>query len=111
MNTLSSKQKAELRSVAQTLRPALHVGRQGLAEGTVLELRKTFQRDELVKVAFKANREELPALISEVERLTESECVGGVGKRRSFYRKAGVPSQISNPARQEVNAGGEASPD
>ncbi len=86
MKMLSSKEKAALRAMAQTLRPALHVGRQGLAEGAVAELRKAFAREELVKVAFKADRESLPELVASVERLTESECVGGVGKRRSFYR-------------------------
>lgn len=93
MNSLTSKEKAELRGLAQSLRPAIHIGRNGLAEGTVLELRKVFEREELVKVAFKADREEMPGLVSEVERITGSECVGGAGKRRAFYRR--LPAKVA----------------
>ena len=87
MSALSSKEKAALRGVAQTLKPAVHIGRQGLQSGAAAELRAAFSRQELVKVAFKADRDAIPALVAEVERLTGSECVGGVGKRRSFYRE------------------------
>lgn len=87
MNLLSSKEKSELRGYAQRLKPALHVGKNGLAESFVVELRKAFQKDELVKIAFKAERVELDAFCAEIEKLTDSQCVGGVGKKRSFYRK------------------------
>lgn len=87
MNSLSSKEKSELRGYAQRLKPAIHVGKKGLAESVVLELRKAFEKDELIKVAFKAEREEMNLLSAEIEKATESQCVGGVGKKRSFYRK------------------------
>ncbi|MDQ8182413.1 YhbY family RNA-binding protein [Pelagicoccus sp. SDUM812005] len=87
MNLLSSKEKSELRGYAQRLKPALHVGKNGLAEPVVVELRKAFEREELIKIAFKAERSEIEALCLEVERLAECQCVGGVGKKRSFYRK------------------------
>lgn len=86
MTTLSSKEKAALRSVAQTIKPAVHLGKQGLTEGVVVELLKAFDQNQLIKVAFKADREAIPALVAEVEIQTQSICVGGVGKRRSFYR-------------------------
>ncbi|MDQ8203429.1 YhbY family RNA-binding protein [Pelagicoccus sp. SDUM812003] len=94
MPTLSSKEKAALRGVAQQLRPAVHIGKNGLAASAVQELRKAFEREELIKVAFKAHRDELPQLIERVEQLTESQCVGGVGKRRSFYRPQPTQSQM-----------------
>ncbi|MBD5778751.1 YhbY family RNA-binding protein [Pelagicoccus sp. NFK12] len=87
MNLLSSKEKSELRGYAQRLKPAVHVGKNGLAAAVVAELRKAFEREELIKIAFKAERAEIENLCAEVERLTESQCVGGVGKKRSFYRK------------------------
>lgn len=87
MNLLSSKEKSELRGLAQRLKPALHVGKNGLAESVVVELRKAFEKDELIKIAFKAERAEMEAMCSEVERLAECQGVGGVGKKRSFYRK------------------------
>ncbi|MBC2606530.1 YhbY family RNA-binding protein [Pelagicoccus albus] len=92
MNLLSSKEKSELRGYAQRLKPALHVGKKGLADSVVLELKKAFEKEELIKIAFKADRDEMDALTAEVERLTDSQCVGGVGKKRSFYRKLEVDS-------------------
>ena len=87
MNLLSSKQKSELRGYAQRLKPSVHVGKKGLAEPLVAELKKAFEKDELIKVAFKGDRDEIAEQCSEIEGLTESQCVGGVGKKRSFYRK------------------------
>lgn len=86
MNSLSSKEKSALRGVAQRLKPAVHIGRKGLGEAAATELRRAFEREELIKVAFRAEREEIDGLVAEVERLTGSQCVGGVGKKRSFYR-------------------------
>lgn len=86
MNSLSSKEKAALRGVAQRLKPAARVGRKGLGEAAAKELRQAFEREELIKVAFRAERQEMDGLVAEVERLTSSQCVGGVGKKRSFYR-------------------------
>lgn len=86
MTPLSSKEKAALRGVAQRLKPAVHIGRKGLQEGTVRELQQAFSNEELVKVAFRAERDEMGALVREVEEALDCECVGGVGKRRSFYR-------------------------
>lgn len=98
MSALSSKEKATLRGIAQTLKPAIHVGRQGLQAGAVAELQIAFARAELVKVAFKAEREELADLVAEVERATESECVGGVGKKRSFFRRSKrEPEPVAGP--------------
>lgn len=86
MITLSSKEKASLRAAAQRLKPAIHVGRQGLGEGALTELRKAFAREELVKVAFRAEREALSDMTAKIERALDCVCVGGVGRRRSFFR-------------------------
>ncbi len=86
MIELSSKQKAELRAVAQRIKPAVHVGKGGVSEGVVRELVLAFKENELIKVAFSAHRDEMATLIEVVEKATESLCVGGVGKKRSFYR-------------------------
>lgn len=87
MQSLSSKEKAALRGVAQRLKPVLHVGRNGLSEASVKELMKAFEKDELIKIAFKAERDEIAGYCEAVEQATGSQCVGGVGKKRSFYRK------------------------
>lgn len=94
MNSLSSKEKSELRGYAQRLKPALHVGKNGLAESFVVELRKAFEKDELIKIAFKGEKAEIETMSAEIENLTESQCVGGVGKKRSYYRKMPEPIEV-----------------
>lgn len=91
MSLLTSKEKSALRSEAQKLKPSVFVGKQGLQEGVVKELKQAFSKLELIKVAFRAERSELAELVAKVETATDSECVGGVGKRRSFYRVLPVP--------------------
>lgn len=87
MELLSSKDKAELRGYAQRLKPAVHVGKNGVTDATITELQRAFSKVELIKVAFRADRTEMDALVSRVESETNCQCVGGVGKKRSFYRK------------------------
>lgn len=87
MIELSSKEKAALRSAAQRLKPAIHVGKNGLTPHLLEELSKALDSDKLVKIAFKEGRDSMEALVGEIETKTASVCVGGVGKRRSFYRE------------------------
>ncbi len=85
MGTLTSKEKAALRNAAQKLKPAIHVGKR---ESPRLCLRSSlrFESEQLVKVAFKANRDEISTLVDELESKSSTECIGGVGKRRSFCK-------------------------
>lgn len=86
MVLLNSKEKAALRGQAQRLRPAVNVGKNGLQESVVVELERAFGQSALVKVGFKATREALPGLVELVEAKLDCQCVGGVGRTRSFYR-------------------------
>lgn len=90
MIELTSKERAQLRNMAQRLKPVLHVGKSGVTDGVIRELNFAFKEQELIKVAFAADREGLLALVDAVASGTESVCVGGVGKRRSFYRPLAV---------------------
>lgn len=86
MTIPTSKEKAALRNAAQKLKPAIHVGKKGITPALLAEFAKVLKSDQLVKVAFKANRDEIPPLVGELESKTDSHCVGGVGKRRSFFK-------------------------
>lgn len=86
METLTSKEKAALRNAAQLLKPAVIVGKQGVTPAVLAEFDRALKKDELVKVAFNADRVTLAAWADELERASGSACVGGVGKRRSYFR-------------------------
>lgn len=86
MGTLTSKEKAALRNAAQKLKPAIHVGKKGITATLLEEFSKVLESEQLVKVAFKANRDEISTLVDELESKSSTECIGGVGKRRSFFK-------------------------
>ena len=86
MSELSSKEKAVLRNTAQRLKPAILVGKKGITRPLLDEMDKALVADNLVKVAFKADREGIAALVEDLVAKTHSQCVGGVGKRRIFYK-------------------------
>jgi RNA-binding protein len=48
--TLSPKQRAYLRSLAQRLKPVLHVGKEGLTDAAVAAVEMAFNTRELLKV-------------------------------------------------------------
>ena len=86
MSAPTSKKKATLRNTAQKLKPAIHIGKKGVTPALLAEFSKALKLDQLVKVAFKASRDGISSFVGELESKTDSHCVGGVGKRRSFYK-------------------------
>ncbi len=88
MIALSSKKKAALRSAAQRLKPAIFVGKNGLTAHFLKELCQALDSEKLVKIAFKEGRDSMEVLVKEIEAETAAVCVGGVGKKRSFYRES-----------------------
>ena len=86
MDELTSKEKAVLRSAAQGLKPVLRIGKGGVTDQALAELERAFRKDELVKVAFNADRETISRLSEELACASSSICIGGVGKRRSYFR-------------------------
>jgi RNA-binding protein len=84
---LTTKQKAYLRSLAQTLRPQLHVGHEGLSPGVRGALEDLFKGRELVKGRVLKTTDEKPF---EIAQTLANECraglVGVVGKTFVLYR-------------------------
>jgi RNA-binding protein len=50
MNTLTTKQRAHLRSLAHGLRPVLHIGREGVTQTALSAVEAAFNTRELLKV-------------------------------------------------------------
>jgi RNA-binding protein len=83
---MTSSEKAAHRSRAQTLKPAIHVGKGGVTPALLKEFEIALRRAELVKVRFTEGRETLRAQCEELATAAKAECVGGVGRVASFYR-------------------------
>ena len=50
MNTMDSKKRAELRAEAQKIKPVMIIGKRGITDEAVAELRSHLKRRRLVKV-------------------------------------------------------------
>jgi RNA-binding protein len=84
---LSTKQRSYLRGLAQTLRPQLHVGREGYTDGIRSALEDLFRGRELVKVRILNNSEAEPkAVAAALAEAAQADLVGVVGKTFVLYR-------------------------
>jgi RNA-binding protein len=83
---LSGSRKSELRGAGQRLEATIKIGREGLAQAGVAELRRQLASRELVKVRFVgSDRDERAVLCQRVAEETGSAMVGAVGHTALFY--------------------------
>ena len=92
---LTSKQRANLRSMANTMDTILYVGKEGVTDGTVKEAYDALEARELIKCAVQQNcdlsaREALDELC---ERL-HAEPVQCIGRRFVMYRESSSNKRI-----------------
>ena len=93
---MTSKQRAKLRSMANTMDPILFVGKDGVTDGTVKEAYDALVARELIKCVVQQNcelstREALEELCSRLG----AEPVQCIGRRFVMYRESRKNKQIS----------------
>jgi RNA-binding protein len=87
MPDLTSKQRAHLRGLAHSLKPAAHVGKEGVTESAADALRQTFEARELVKVrVLEAAPEDVRATAHALAERTGAAVVQTVGRTAVLYR-------------------------
>ena len=86
---LTSKQRANLRSMANTMDTILYIGKDGVTDGTVKEAYDALEARELIKCAVQQNCEltAREALDELCERL-HAEPVQCIGRRFVMYRQS-----------------------
>lgn len=84
--TVSSKERAYLRSQAQSLSPVVMVGQQGITAGVIDALDVALTDHELVKVRFQDFKEMTRDLSAELAAKTASLLVSTTGFTAVFYR-------------------------
>ncbi len=93
--TLSSKDRAALRALAQNLSPVVMVGREGFSGAVTAALSEALEAHELVKVKFQANKDETETISRALEKATGSNLVAVTGFTAVFYKES------SNPEKQK----------
>ena len=86
---LTSKQRAKLRSLAQTLEPVTQVGKSGITESFLDNLNSAIEKRELIKITVLENSgEDVKAAGEEIARRLPAEFVCATGKKLVFYRRS-----------------------
>jgi RNA-binding protein len=91
----------QLKSRAMSLKPSVQIGKKGLTEESIIEIKKQLKKHRLVKVKLlKASLEEKAKkdLAREIAEKTGSRLVGLVGFAASYY-KAGEPGKPGKPSK------------
>ena len=93
---MTTKQRAKLRSMCNTLEPVLHIGKDGITDNLVKQCWDVLEARELIKVTVQKNapfgstREACDALCERVH----ADPVQTIGNRFSIFRQARENSKI-----------------
>lgn len=86
---LTSKQRSNLRSIAQKIEPITQVGKQGVNDALIESLDKAIEKREIIKVTVLENSELLPREAGqEIADRLDAEFVCATGRKLVFYRRS-----------------------
>ena len=85
---LTSKQRSNLRSLAQKIEPVTQVGKLGINESLIESLDKTIEKRELIKITVLENSGLIPKEAGfEIGEKLNAEFVCATGRKLVFYRR------------------------
>ena len=89
---LTSKQRSNLRSIAQKIQPITQVGKLGVNDALIDSLDKAIEKREIIKVTVLENSDLMPTEAGQViaEKLN-AEFVCATGRKLVFYRRSSSP--------------------
>lgn len=86
---ITSKQRAKLKSLANTLNPLIQVGKGGLGEGVINQIDKSLEDHELIKITVLKNSPvEAKEIVDEILEKTNAEFVQQLGNKLTIYRES-----------------------
>ncbi|MEG1528620.1 MAG: YhbY family RNA-binding protein [Clostridia bacterium] len=84
---LTAKERSTLRSIANGIKPNINIGKNGIADNIIEEIKTTLFHNELAKVSvLKACEVDKATLIEQICKLTECECVQQIGNKIVLYK-------------------------
>ena len=99
---MTSKQRAHLRGLAQSLEPVLHIGKRGVTPEAVAALEEVLEARELVKVTVLPNCEISPPEVADkLAGRARAECVQVIGKKVVLYKPAKQKPAKQKPVQQK----------
>lgn len=88
-DTITSKQRSKLKSIASNLQPVTQIGKGGVTDNLLKTLSDALEAHELVKVTIlPAAGDETENLAENVAELLEAIPVAVIGRKAIFYRRS-----------------------
>jgi RNA-binding protein len=87
---MNAKQIKELRASAKTLEPVLRIGKNGITDSLIVELKKHLKKKKLIKIKILKSARGMAdkkAFVNEIAQKTESELVELIGYVFVLYKK------------------------
>ena len=97
-STLSQKERKQLRGRAQQIKASVIVGKSGLSDTVIAEIRAAFRREPLVKVRLSGDRAQKTEEIQAIESTLFCECVSKVGFTAAFFRESKSEDSAPEPS-------------
>lgn len=95
---MTSKQRAYLRGLANTIDPIFQIGKNGLSENLIKQLNDALEARELIKITvLETAPENVKDLGNEISEKTNSVFVQSVGNKITLFRKREKNSKIDLP--------------
>lgn len=95
---ITSKQRAYLRSIAQTLDPIFQVGKNGVNDNQVKQLIDALEAREIIKITMlDSTPQDKQSIADEIAAKTGAEIVQIIGKKLTLYKRAKKDSKIVLP--------------
>ena len=95
MKKLNSSQRSYLKSQAHHLEPVVHIGKNGLTDGTIHSINTALSAKELIKIKFLECRDTKQAISETISKDTLSLIVGIIGHTLILFK------QNKNPEKQK----------
>ena len=84
---MTSKQRAQLRSMAMTMAPTAQVGKSGITDTLIKQIDDQLEAREMIKVSVLQNSElDAKAVANDIAEATSSEVVQVLGFKITLYR-------------------------
>ena len=93
MEKLKGTQRRFLRSLANRMKPVVHIGKSGLTKAVFSAIEESLENHELIKVRFLEFKDQKKELSAEIEKSCDCEMVGMVGHVALFYRRQTDPQK------------------
>lgn len=85
---MTSKERANLRSMANSLQAILQIGKNGVSDNTIKQIDDALEARELIKITvLETSGEDVRELAHEVAKLVNAEVVQFIGSKFVLYRE------------------------